>query len=568
MAIMVPEIPETEISNLGERAVYVACRDQLPENWIVRFHYPATWMDHGYLRDFEVDFIVLAPELGIMVLEVKASFGFDCVKGIWHRVKQDGRREPTDNPFEQATRAKHRLIRRLSKSALGLARKSDFPGIYGHAVVYPRARRVGNLCGSQEPEVMIPQADMIQFEKRIRDAFLAWGDEDLGANFTLERCQLVANFLNDNCRFVFAQSVEVDEDEESITQLTEAQYQSFSRLLVAPRVSVPGTAGSGKTLIAKWIANEYAIRGKRVLLLCFNKNLASWMRCDESLKASGVEIASFFSLCRKIVGQANYPWEASLHDDFWTKRAAMLFSDALNKVEERYDVVIVDEAQDFHSDWWFPVQFLLKDTENGGLYIFHDPDQEGAYGHGGDIPYLEFESPLDRNCRNTKRIANYCSGFSGRPIQSFELSPLGTPPIIRDPVENPAHRTRVVSKLLRKLLEDYNPSQIALLSPWALSNDWNTIAGLGESVAGFPLKEGESAVPEWLSGECIFVSTIKAFKGLEADCVIVTDIPEMGRSRFSPTDLYVACSRAKHRLFMVPMSDTAYDELREHLGEE
>ena len=52
-----------------------------------------------------------------------------------------------------------------------------------------------------------------------------------------------------------------------------------------------------------------------------------------------------------------------------------------------------------------------------------------------------------------------------------------------------------------------------------------------------------------IEGKAYF-STIKSFKGIEADCVIVVDADHPTRSNpaFTLEDLYVACTRAKTRL--------------------
>src|SRR5687768_13423494 len=109
MAKMIPDIDDSLITNDGERAVYVALRDQLPREWTVRFHYPYCRQSSGYLRDGEADFIVVAPERGVLYLEVKASYGYDCHDGVWYRLKRDGRRERGTNPFEQVCRVKHEV---------------------------------------------------------------------------------------------------------------------------------------------------------------------------------------------------------------------------------------------------------------------------------------------------------------------------------------------------------------------------------------------------------------------------------------------------------------------------
>ncbi len=50
-------------------------------------------------------------------------------------------------------------------------------------------------------------------------------------------------------------------------------------------------------------------------------------------------------------------------------------------------------------------------------------------------------------------------------------------------------------------------------------------------------------------------STTKAFKGLEAEAVILVDIGTPDKGFFTMADLYVACSRGKHELVVCTHSD-------------
>lgn len=59
-------------------------------------------------------------------------------------------------------------------------------------------------------------------------------------------------------------------------------------------------------------------------------------------------------------------------------------------------------------------------------------------------------------------------------------------------------------------------------------------------------------IESWKSNKGILFSTIKNFKGLEADAVVLVDIPVDEKNQyFGAADYYVACSRAKHLLVIV-----------------
>lgn len=57
-------------------------------------------------------------------------------------------------------------------------------------------------------------------------------------------------------------------------------------------------------------------------------------------------------------------------------------------------------------------------------------------------------------------------------------------------------------------------------------------------------------------GSCL-LTTIKSFKGLEAEGVIITDVTPF-RTGFSELDAYVACSRARFGLSIVPTNQKSY----------
>ena len=62
-------------------------------------------------------------------------------------------------------------------------------------------------------------------------------------------------------------------------------------------------------------------------------------------------------------------------------------------------------------------------------------------------------------------------------------------------------------------------------------------------------------ISRWKSGKGILFSTVKGFKGLEADAILLIDIPPTDEaSLFKKADYYVACSRAKHLLVVLSES--------------
>ena len=569
MARMIPDISPESITNLGERAVYVELRDQLPKKWVVRHHFPFC-SEGEFLQDKEADFIVLAPERGVLVLEVKGSQGYESSDGIWYRINKDGTRMPTRNPFDQAMCTKHKLVDWLAWRAYGVS-KFDFPGIFGHLVVYPFGKIVNAVGPSAEPAIMINYADMDSLHERLEKAFQMWGTLERAQQFTPEAMNKSERCIADDAKLVPMLSANAKQDNRTIEALTKAQFAAFRGVMGNNKVHVRGGAGSGKTLLALWAAKALAAKGQRVLFICYNRVLASWLKRKEG--SSTISIYSFHILARETVLKALIPFDVPNENDrearrnFFEAEAPALFSQAIDALDEqnlpRYDVVVIDEAQDFHRDWWFPIQLLLKDPDQGRMFIFSDPDQSGVYGHEAGYPAPMTEYELQENCRNSRKIAQYCGKILNLGVECFPTSPVGTLPQVLEVTETAFARAVLVRKALVDLMaQGFKASQIAVLSPYGRSSPESALSHI--PVVNMKALRGEdSDLAAWVAGRIIWASSIASFKGLEADCVIITDIPNaQDGGQFTLADAYVAGSRAIHQLIIAPCNGSAETQQR------
>ncbi len=560
------DTPNLHRGRVAEALVYQALRDQLPDDWTVVYAYDYVYWSGRVLRDGEVDFIVSAPHRGLLFLEVKAAYGFECVDGTWYAIATNGERQERDDPFLQAARNKHNVVTKLLRP-LRLRRKEEFPGIYGHLVICPTGRLIGSLPGSQEPIVFLQSNDMKKLHESLLKAFDKWGGEPeaMRPQYTMQVHHQVTEVLTDKSRVLLLAGRQSEFDSRRIEELTSVQYEGFRHVLRHNRLLVRGTAGSGKTMIAMWAAEQLAAEGQTVLFLCYNVSLAEWIRLRHP--NSKVRIQNFHSFCWDLIGKPPEQLADCAPDsEFWRSGVSerVLEAYTANPDLPRFQNIIVDEAQDFHHSWWNVVELALADGGNARLCAFLDPQQQGVYGQEAAYPADMAEWTLDRNCRNTRRIVGYCSAVLQEEIQSFDLAPLGVVPEIQDAIDDPGARAAAVRVLVDGLLaQQCSPSSIALLSPWKHDNKGNSIAKLGP-FKGLPVchVREEGALAQWKAGKAIIHSTIKSFKGLEADHVIVTDLPVPGKYPvLGQADLFVAASRARHRLYLFPASKEARDEL-------
>ena len=146
-----------------------------------------------------------------------------------------------------------------------------------------------------------------------------------------------------------------------------------------------------------------------------------------------------------------------------------LFAEHVGVAAGRYGALIADEAQDFHEDWWLPLQLLLEHPDDSPLYVFFD-DNQRIFPVPKTCPFPRRALPADTNCRNTQAINELVNAFyKGGTIRA--LGPPGTP---LDP-----HFYKTESKLLEQLdlnvrrwIEEagVSPDDIALLTPEELAH--------------------------------------------------------------------------------------------------
>ena len=158
------------------------------------------------------------------------------------------------------------------------------------------------------------------------------------------------------------------EAQERRLRLDPVQLDVLDGILENDRVLVQGGAGSGKTLVAVEAARRLVAEGKKVLLICFTAPLQKWLA--SRLEGSGVDAQTVSGLAKGFVdGAGGAPKSAVIEGkEPWGE----LFLRAAELCERRWDVIIVDEAQDLQDEAWMFVSCL---AEGKRLVAFYDPGQ-------------------------------------------------------------------------------------------------------------------------------------------------------------------------------------------------
>lgn len=528
MARFIGPAPE----NAWERQVRNWIDQQAPKDWIVLTNVAWSVVGDGrFVRDGEADLVVLVPNSGLVVLEVKGSREFKVSEnGDWHRLEGEEWIKIPRSPAVQASEAMHVVVGEVSKAFPS----GEFPGRFAYIVVYPNGKAT-SLPTMHDESTLATSLHRNQLASRIRHALEKRGPEALGRKFDENAMSRVVAHLKDT-RFHVTKvdtSEEVDVDARAIEQLTRQQAAALRGIFLIPRVAIMGPAGSGKTLLAVWRLQTLAAEGKRAIYACYNRALA------DALKLRNPSIADSIWNVDRLFQSVVPRWQEALRGDlnrFFREDLPGLADDAIAGLA-KYDAVIVDEGQDFSES---QLLALLSFVSDEGTWSFFADWEQDLFKVGMKTPLdVEVVFNLFHNCRNTVKINDASNRLLGMRVESMPGLPTGTAPLV-EYAKSPAARAWELAS------QWAGEGSVAFLSPYKLEN-----SALSSQRKGHGL-ELTAEISRLGEPGFVYFSTIKAFKGIEATSIIVVDVSEPGASKaFEREDLYVACTRATSRLALL-----------------
>lgn len=330
----------------------------------------------------------------------------------------------------------------------------------------------------------------------------------------------------------------IEDKERELAEINQTQDVVIDLLSNYRRAFIIGGAGTGKTWIAIKKAKRFAIEGKKVLYLCCNETLASSVK--KIVSEEKVDCFSLEMLAKTIL--LDHYDNVPLHD------GVKEYSDAFSKVGNlpKYDLIVVDEAQDFSEDWAYSVNLLLKD--NASLYVFYDENQNVFNRHFGDKFFIETEPFILRyNIRNTANIYKYTQEQTHLGLDTIANQIEGVEPDIRTCTRK-AQVISFLDSIVNKLvnLEGVKPNKITVL----LNKDIEDSALAGIEYVG-NYKVSYDAFEK--IDNSILVQKAQDFKGLESDIIVYINHTYMNQSMTEDVRSleYTALTRARFYLYVI-----------------
>ncbi|HEX9124082.1 MAG TPA: AAA family ATPase, partial [Actinomycetota bacterium] len=426
MARMVP-FPMLPTESSAERRLYEGFLEQLSDEYVV--YHSVDWVLSGPRgpEQGEADFVIAHPVDGVLVLEAKGgALAYDPRTRRWSQSGRSGSHLLDEDPFHQAKDEMHSLVEILAARP-GWAR---WKPSYGFGVALPDGRYETAAHPAAPPEVVIDRGDVDRLARRVREVMRFWHRE--GRTFGAEGMDALAEALGYRVEIRTPLKLEFDEEDKTIVELTDDQAWILGFVAHRKRAAVTGPAGCGKTLLAIQIALRTSAAGQRTLLTCFNRRLAEYLR--ESVgDVPKLDVMHFHELCVRTAEEAGLALPAADEEpgsEYFERQLPEALAQAASRLGPRYEVMVVDEAQDFR-DWWWPALLALhEDPDEGTLYLFAD-DNQNLY-QGGRLPVAAeaFCPPLPANLRNTRAIHEFVSVFSDGTPKPASKGPEGRAPEI------------------------------------------------------------------------------------------------------------------------------------------
>ncbi|KVC60626.1 nuclease [Burkholderia ubonensis] len=529
-----------------ERETLAALEHALPDSYTVYHGVHWTRAEQGFSVFGEAAFVVVSPAGRVLLIEQKAGFLRETPKGLVKVYLQTERNVPI-----QLARTQETLHRRLTAS-LGA-------GVYGvEALLYcpDYTIRQAAIAGVASERIVdaTRKAQLAQVIQQILPA-----DEPRVAN-----APKIHHFLADELALTPDTSALVGQAGTLVTRLSGGLASWARQLEFTPfRLRVIGTAGSGKTQLAVQAMRDAIAAGRRVLYVCFNRPLADYIA---RIAPPGAKIANYHQLCDWVARDGGYTPDFDAPDAFGRLEAR--FAETPVPERWRFDVLIVDEGQDFHPSWASALERLL--APDGAWWWLEDPLQNLYMREPVALPGWVSLKALT-NYRSPRDLLDFVRDVVGRvePLAAelrsgspFDGSDLvvsaygdanASPAALADACIDATKRA-----ITQALSLGFRKQDIAVLS--YRGREGSALAALDQlgphQVKRFTGKYDLFGNPEYHDGD-VLLDSIYRFKGQSAPCVILTEIDFDTLDARAARKLFVGATRATMKLLLVASARAA-----------
>lgn len=542
MARMIPSVIYENVTSPGEIELFHKLeKDTGSTEWVV-FH-SLDIARHKTQVKGEADFVIIIPGKGVLVVEVKAHQSVRFENGTWYL----GMDPPNQKgPFKQVADNMYSLMKEIRK----------FPSLgsvpIGKCVVFTHVEFNQSSPEWNDWEIVDRKKLSLRPVSTLFTAVIDNWRTVCGLNNsepTPEQTKVLANYLRPKFEVFISPRTQMQKLGEEVKRYTEEQYSAIDSMSLNKRVLFEGPAGTGKTMLAIEASRRAQVDHRKVLFLCFNNLLGTWLK-KETEPLRNVKMATLHGFLREVAEVGSVPHAAD--SGYWEELTAKAFEKLVETNDELFDELVIDEAQDIllRPGYLDILDLILKDgLSNGRWRIFGDFEKQAIYQHSDSLSLEEvmesrlpgsFVYSLRNNCRNSPRVAELVHQLGGlRPGYNRILRPDDGNDPKQIYYKSQEEQVKRLESILAELEQSgFKGNEIVILSPFKSPD---CAAALLPGSWKDRVQPFSSASPNHIR-----FSTIHAFKGLEAPCVIVTDLEDITSDLF-----YIAITRTLHRLVLL-----------------
>lgn len=514
---------------------------QLPEDYTVYHAVHWTRIEHSHAIYGEIDFVVVNRAGHLLVIEQKSGYLEETADGLAKQYGGKIKLVPV-----QMGRTVDALRGKLMRSLNGQ------PVIIEHLLFCPDHLVRHPLTAGLSPERIVDSVRREQLA-RIIQAILPPGD-------TQSTAERVHRFLRDIIQLETDVSVLIGQARTLVTRVAGGLAHWARQIEVEPyRLRVTGTAGSGKTQLALAEYRAAIERGLRPLYVCFNRPLADHFAL---IAPTGGLACTVHMLCDQMLRHAGRPPDFTQAGVF-----ARLLADAAQlEVPEafRFDVVIVDEGQDFAPAWRDLV--LRHGRPDARLLWLEDPLQN-LYDH----PPVELPGWVGlratSNFRSPRPIVGFLQALlpagqhieAEAPISSADVEILGYD-------DDDGLLQSVKDGFKQCYAAGFRKSDVVLLS--FRGREHSRLLGLAQvgpqTLRRFTGEYDLLGQPVYTQGD-VLMESVYRFKGQSAPAVVLAEVDFDTLDLRALRKLFVGATRATMKLVLVASTRAA--RALEHAGE-
>lgn len=526
-------------TSMAERTVWRALRETLPNGWRA---WHSLVLRLGNHFEGEGDFVVAAPQRGILVIEVKGG-QLQLRDGHW---LQNGK-PLAKAPIEQARGFAQRLrdeVRRQCGEDLPFGVVAAFPDTDFSSGPHNGGYQ-GNVLGKR---------DLPHLATRLQTLFDEWVPTPRTPLRRAIPC--LHELWGERWQPQVALADRAADARAHVTALVAEQLTVLQAAEDNLRMVITGAAGTGKTQLAKALCTEAAQRGLRVLYLCFTDALG--FAVDRAFAASrkqGLQLRAMpiRRYAKELLDTAATGLRPSA-PDFWQQASLTAACDALPPPSERPDAIVVDEMQDFDEGDWALVQELAGTNRLWMLGDFHQQfwrERAVPQSLRSQAMSLRLTQPHRTGQELAAFAACYCNEPPTSEVVQTRRSAAEHADVLQIIAVDGDERAKLTHVITALLAAGAAASDIAIVS---LAGQTQTqYANLKQLCGKLVVRADQDA------NAAIVCDTFLRYKGLERPFVILAELP-VGQTSSYAQRMHIALTRATARaIVLVPEAAARYD---------